>query len=235
MAAVYLHNSLLSRIQTDPRESLAHSRNFSSLSNAPLLTNTTFHSQPSEPLLQLSPDSATSNAFYDPTSRQPRRDDGLPVLSPWDDSPAHDTFTTPVAEKGRSRYRHPGGKSQQRRRLTKSLLELTMGEFFRHSLNLENMGLLKSPRYSLCNRCLVHLYYHPVFSGIDALSKSIRAYNAYFTGRQLSCIVSLNHLLYPLVDIRKEIFLRPISFNLLFSFVISANHFLLMSTRSRYR
>src|SRR6266498_4608804 len=126
--AVHLHNSLFSRVQTDHCESLAHSRNFSSLSNAPLLTNTTFHSQPSEPLLQTSPDSVTSNTYYDHNSRQARHDDGMPALSPWDDSLAHNTFTSPVAEKGSSGCRRR--KSQGRHGLIKSLLELIMGESY---------------------------------------------------------------------------------------------------------
>lgn len=51
MSAVSLHNSIYYRDSTDGRPNFAHSRNLSTVSSATLLTNTTLHSQPTEPLL----------------------------------------------------------------------------------------------------------------------------------------------------------------------------------------
>ncbi|TEB33904.1 hypothetical protein FA13DRAFT_118995 [Coprinellus micaceus] len=69
MSAVYLHNSIYhSRdISTEDRSNFPHSRNLSTVSSATLLTNTTHHSQPTEPLLPHSTSPQASD--YDIVSR----------------------------------------------------------------------------------------------------------------------------------------------------------------------
>ncbi|KJA24954.1 hypothetical protein HYPSUDRAFT_456805 [Hypholoma sublateritium FD-334 SS-4] len=52
MAAVYLHNEIFAGSPSQPRDIQEHSRNISTISSATLVTNTTLHSQPHEPLLQ---------------------------------------------------------------------------------------------------------------------------------------------------------------------------------------
>ncbi|KAF9552306.1 hypothetical protein CPC08DRAFT_714729 [Agrocybe pediades] len=122
MAAVYLHDAKLSQTPSQNPVTADHARHLSSLSSATLHTNTTLHSQPTEPLLPpltAGADEATL-AYYEQLSRQPRNPDGSPAHLRWDVLPVLQTNPTAVvAKKEPSRRRKPG----RRRRRVKFVLQ----------------------------------------------------------------------------------------------------------------
>ncbi|KAJ3510576.1 hypothetical protein NLJ89_g4594 [Agrocybe chaxingu] len=114
MAAVYLHNALYARNPPEPRDSLVHSRNLSTISSATLLTSTTVHSHPNEPLLHPTATAPATAAYFEQLSRQPRNPDGTPARLRWDDRVTLDGGHPPgLGEKGRpwrrGRIRRPEG------------------------------------------------------------------------------------------------------------------------------
>jgi len=128
MDAVYLHNALSSQDPSDQRDIIEHSRNFSTISSATLLTTTTYHSQPTEPLLQPAVPGEVTESYFDQVVRQPRSPDGTPARLQWNDSHALETDLFVAGEKGRGRGRTLGIHSQRWKRV-KQILEITMGMF----------------------------------------------------------------------------------------------------------
>lgn len=128
MAAIYPHNALPAQDPSDQRDILEHSRNLSTISSATLLTNTTHHSQPTEPLLQPAVPGEVAESYFDQVARQPRNPDGTPSRLQWNDSHALETDPIVMGEKGRGRGRRIWTRSQ-RWKGVKQILGILMGMF----------------------------------------------------------------------------------------------------------
>ncbi|KAF9484177.1 hypothetical protein BDN70DRAFT_872875 [Pholiota conissans] len=121
MAAVYLHNQIYAQNPSEPRSDiLEHSRNFSTISSATLLTNTTLHSQPTEPLLHTTPRAAIHTDSYLPD--QSRNANVPPARLRWEDPLAVDTDIT--SEK--SRWQGVRRKPARWKRRLKYVLEIVI-------------------------------------------------------------------------------------------------------------
>ena len=129
MAAVYLHNALSTRDPSDQPDITEHSRNFSTVSSATLLTTTTHHSQPTEPLLQPAVPGEVTESYFDQVVRQPRSPDGTPARLQWNDSHALETDLFVAGEKGRGQGRTLGKRSRRWTKV-KKILEIIMRVFF---------------------------------------------------------------------------------------------------------
>ncbi|KIM41845.1 hypothetical protein M413DRAFT_445054 [Hebeloma cylindrosporum] len=125
MAAIYLHNALSARNPSEQHDILEHSRNLSTISSATLLTSTTLHSQPTEPLLQPAVPEEVAESYFDQVARQPRNPDGTPARLHWNDSHALETDPMRVGEKGRGRERGIGKRTKRWKRV-KEILEIIM-------------------------------------------------------------------------------------------------------------
>ncbi len=97
MSSVYTYSAPYPRNSADVRKSLAHTRNSSSLSNATLFTSSS-HSQPTDPLLQHTLESTTTENYYDRIIQQPRNDPVAPRLR-WNEPLAYSGSQAPISEK----------------------------------------------------------------------------------------------------------------------------------------
>jgi hypothetical protein len=126
MAATYLHNALYARNPSDHRDMLEHARNLSTISTATALTNTTHHSQLTDPLLQSVAPREATESYFDEITRQPRNLDVTPARLQWGDSLTPETDPVVVGEKGKGRGRENG----KRWKKVKWILEAVMGVCF---------------------------------------------------------------------------------------------------------
>lgn len=125
MAAVYLHNQVYAQNSSEPRDILEHSRTFSTISSATLFTNTTLHSQPTEPLLQTTPRATVhTDSYFAPIAGESRNPDGTPGRIRWEDPLALDG--DPTSEK--SRWQGGRRKPARWRRRVKLILDIVIGK-----------------------------------------------------------------------------------------------------------
>jgi hypothetical protein len=94
MAAIYKHEAVHSRNTSDPSEILEHSRDLS-ISSATLLTSSTIHSQPTDPLLHALPPGAAPALYSD--SHNNRQSVQFDNHLRWDD---HITLNADAKEQG---------------------------------------------------------------------------------------------------------------------------------------
>ncbi|KAF8970697.1 hypothetical protein BDZ97DRAFT_1914577 [Flammula alnicola] len=125
MAAIYLHNAIYAGNPSELRDTLEHSRNLSTISSATLLTSTTLHSQPTEPLLHTPTTGAAAESYFDQISRQPRNPDGTPARLHWDDPLVLNIDPHAVGEK--NRWRRKSGGLSPRWKKVKLILEIVIG------------------------------------------------------------------------------------------------------------
>jgi hypothetical protein len=126
MAAVYLHNQVYAQNSSEARDILEHSRTFSTISSATLFTNTTLHSQPTEPLLQATPRATVhTDSYFAPIARELRNPDGTPGRIRWVDPLTLEG--DPTSEKS-DRWQGGRRKPARWRRRVKLVLDIVIGK-----------------------------------------------------------------------------------------------------------
>jgi hypothetical protein len=155
MSSVYTYSAPYPRNSADVRKSLAHTRNFSSFSNATLFTSSS-HSQPTDPLLQHTLESTTSDNSYDRITQHPRND---PVASRlrWNEPLAYSGLQAPISEK--PGYHCKPSRLKRSLKRAKFSLELIVGMwpslfFFQpvaksNDVGIDTNGLCSCPVISL--------------------------------------------------------------------------------------
>lgn len=126
MAAVYLHNETFAGSSSQPRDIQEHSRNISTISSATLVTNTTLHSQPHEPLLQQTAPHVTSQTeSYTPYP--PHNSAGPSAHLRWGDTPVVQTEPKSLNEK--SRWDGIRRESTRWSKIVTVILDILIGEY----------------------------------------------------------------------------------------------------------
>lgn len=138
MAAVYLQDDLFSGTSSESRNIQEHTRNISTISSVTLVTNTTVHSHPSEPLLPTELPNASTQApsYYIPAPYPPHTVAGTSQLR-WGDLPAHNHDPNSLNEK--NRWEGIRRESRRWQRVTRLILDVIIGEYSL-SCNLSNFG-----------------------------------------------------------------------------------------------
>jgi len=151
MAATCSH--VLTNVTAHPEIRVpSHSRDLSTISSATLHTNTTVHSQPTEPLLR--PTTPQAGQHYDIPSHQSR--DSTRLLPRWSQSHvmSHRHSAAIVSEKGLER--NPIKRVKSLRRI-KNALAILMGKFLLYLCLCQWLEMISTPRYRVSQQ-LVLIY-----------------------------------------------------------------------------